>query len=320
MSEPSYEPRDLGLDLVWDIPLALLSWGFFHLNKALIALIYQGYLDREGQRSRTWQILSEETLRIPVSLPVLLTKGPRWNTHASIGTLGPLPVRQGLTVNTGQASRSATAWSVVLYRYPDFQTFRELGSLDAQADQEWKVLDLPAGRYCLGVRYYGLRPDASLPAVRLDSATTDTVAAEPVPPGVNTVYDKLAGRTTLYHRALHHYVQTMLRLRRWLPSGFVRSEFLPVGDPCTEFQYGWFPAGSALQLHPAERLLQDFRIYLSVYNRASLPVHSCELANKEETTTPVFSESGFYLLRLRPHQQDVRACREEELIVRRLCQ
>jgi hypothetical protein len=144
---------------------------------------------------------------------------------------------------------------------------------------------------------------------------TDTVAAEPVPPGVNTVYDTLADRTTLYHQALHYYVHTMLRLRRWLPTGFVRREFLPVGDPCTEFRYGWFPAGSALELHPSERLLQNFRIYLSVYNRASLPVHSCELSDRD-STTKVFSEAGFYLFRLRPRQQNVPSLLAEDLIVR----
>jgi hypothetical protein len=301
------------------VPLALLSWGFFHLNKALIALLYQVYLDRQVQRSRTWQILSAATMNLPVSLPVLLTKGPRWNTHASIGTLGPLPVERRLAVQTGQADRSADAWSVVLYHYPDFRTFRELGSLENQADLEWTVLDLPPGRYVLGVRYYGLQADPRLPAVRVDDATTDTVSAEPLPPSVNEFYDTLANRTTVYHHALHHYVHTMLRLRRWLPAPFVRAEFLPVGDPHTQFLYDWFPAHCSLQIQASQRLLESFRVYLSVYNRASLPIHSCELVDAAATTTPPFDQAGFYLFRLRPRRSVLPPCPEDELIVRRLC-
>lgn len=319
MSEASREPRDISVDLLWELPLAFLSWGFFHLNKALIALLYQMYLDRQVERSRTWQILSSATLSRPVTLPVLLTKGPRWNTHASIGTLGPLSVERHLAVQTGLAHRSAEAWSVVLYHYPDFRTFRELGSLDNHTDQEWTRLDLPAGRYVLGVRYYGLQADPALPAVRPDEAMTDSVAAEPLPPSVNDVYDTLASRTTLYHHALHHYVHTMLRLRRWLPAPLVRREFLPVGDPYTQFRYGWFPAGCSLQLEASRRLLEGFRTYLSVYNRASLPIHSLELTDGGTTTTPRFDQPGFYLLRLRPRQRDVPTCTEDDLIVRRLC-
>lgn len=319
MNEASREPRDVDLDLLWELPLALLSWGFFHLNKALIALLYQVYLDRQVTRSRTWQILSPATLSLPVSLPVLLTKGPRWNTHATIGTLGPLSVERRLAVQTGQANRSAEAWSVVLYHYPDFRTFRELGSLDSHADLEWTGLDLPPGRYVLGVRYYGLRADPRLPAVRLDDATTDTVAAEPLPPGVNKVYDTLASRTTLYHHALHHYVHTMLRVRRWLPAPLIRREFLPVGDPYTEFRYNWFSACCSLHIQTAEGLLRDYRIYLSVYNRASLPIHSCELVDAGTTTTPRFDQAGFYLFRLRPRRRELPAYRKDDLIVRRHC-
>lgn len=314
MTEAMREPRDLGPDLLWEIPLALLSWAFFHLNKAVIARLYQAYLDRQAERSRSWQLFSEQTLRRPVSLPVLLTKGPRWNTHAAIGTLGPLEVRQSLAVQTGLAVRSAGAWSVVLYGYPDFRTLQEIGALDRPDHPEWTELALPQGRYCLGVRYYGRQPGATLPAVRVDGAAA--VAAEPVPAEVNAVYEHLAERTTLYHHALHHYVHTMLRLRRWLPATLVRREFLPVGDPCTEFRYGWFPAGRALELHAEERLRRDFRLYLSVYNRASLPVFSAELSSPLTMTAP-FPEAGFYLIRLRPRSTGVAPVGAEELRVRR---
>ena len=52
-------------------------------------------------------MLSADTLNIPIILPVLMTKGPRWNTHGIIGTLGPFPIESTLTVNLDQAQRSA---------------------------------------------------------------------------------------------------------------------------------------------------------------------------------------------------------------------
>lgn len=316
MTRLDLEPRDLGLDLIWEIPLGLLSWAFFHANKALIARLYQRSLDREAVRSQAWRLLSEQTLSLPVSLPVLLTKGPRWNTHASIGTLGPLAVEGQLAVETALANRSSGAWSIVIYRYPDFQTWQEIGSLEPQPDGGWTVLDLPRGRYCLGVRYYDLQDPAAMPAVRLDGATTDTVPAVPVPPGLNAVYGSLASRTNPYFLALHHYVHPMLRLRRWLPDALVQREYLPVGDPFTNFRYDWFPAGSALRIEVAPRLQEDFRLFLSVYNRASLPVHSCGLQAGETITLP-FAHAGFYLIRLRPRRLDVPPCRTEELRVGR---
>ena len=207
----------LPLDLLWEVPLGGLSWLFFHLNKPLIGRLYQRHLEQQRDLAHTWRLLSEETLSRPMSLPVLLTKGPRWNTHASIGTLGPLAVDHSLAVDAAQADRSAGAWSIVVYRYPDFATWQEIGSLETVADGGgWRTLTLPRGRYCLGVRYYGLRESAAMPAVRLDGAPCDSVASIPVPRGLNAVYNGLAHRTNPYYRALHHYVHTMLRLRRWL--------------------------------------------------------------------------------------------------------
>jgi len=310
------EPRALGVDLLWEVPLGLLSWGFFHLNKSLISRLYQLDLERKADRARTWRLLSADSLSQPMSLPVLLTKGPRWNTHASIGTLGPLEVARSLAVDTARANSGAGAWSIVIYRYPHFETWREIGSLDPQPASGWTEVSLPRGRYCLGVRYYDVGPAAAMPAVRVDGASADTVPAEPVPLGLNGMYATLASRANPYYRALHHYVHPMLRLRRWLPEALVRREYLPVGDPLTDFRYDWFPAGHALGVRAASRLNDDFRMFLSVYNRASLPVHSCELG-PGETLTPTFAQPGFYLIRLRPRRPDVPRCQDDELRVER---
>ena len=373
MNGQEREPACLGLDLLWEVPLAVLSWGFFHANKALIGLLYQRHLDRQASLGPHWRILSAETLAQTMSVPVLLTKGPRWNTHATIGTLGPLTVRRELAVDLASVRRSAAAWSVVLYRYPDFLTWDEIGSLEPRATQDWGRFQLPAGRYCLGVRYYDLSPAAQMPQVRVDGAAAGArdldadgdrdrdidgggasvgkgdaagagadrasdpaggaaittassslqlsspalVPAAAVPGNANAVYARLAERTTPYYRALHHYIHPMLRLRRWLPQAWVRREYLPVGDPCTEFRYDWFPADCSLELRVSPRLHQDCRVYLSVYNRASLPVHSQELG-VGTLRTPAFQEAGFYLIRLRPRRLPVPPCGPEDLRIRRI--
>ena len=82
----------LGIDLLWELPLALLSFGFYRANRLLISRLYRRFQSRLGSRATRWRLLNRTTLAMPISLPVLMTTGPRWNTHALIGTLGPLNV------------------------------------------------------------------------------------------------------------------------------------------------------------------------------------------------------------------------------------
>jgi hypothetical protein len=299
----------LGIDLLWELPLALLSVGFYRANRLLISRLYRRFQSRLGSRATRWRLLNRATLAMPISLPVLMTTGPRWNTHALIGTLGPLNVEESLSIRTSTCLRSAASWTAVVYRFPDFFTLTQLSSLAADAREDWSRVDLPSGRYILGIRYYGLADQPQMPEVRVDGLLT-TESAD-TPSTTNEVYADLDRRTNPYYHFLHFYIFTLLRLRELFSPQLVRSEFLPVGDPDTEFRYGLVLARHRLVLQMTPGALAGRRIFFTAYNRASLPVLSEEIT-EPGWTSPCFSADGYYLFRIRPLRPGVEPMAEEE--------
>ncbi|QEY31359.1 hypothetical protein EVJ50_02920 [Synechococcus sp. RSCCF101] len=326
--------RSVSLDLLWQLPVAIVSWLSFHISKSIISSLYKRHISRDPLRRTSWQLLSQQTFERAMSLPVLMTRGPRWNTHATIGTLGPVSIRRQLSVDTHEARNSADTWTVAVYAFPSFRTVAHLQSLDPESSDQWSTIDLAAGDYILGIRYYDLAPSARMPAVLADSEPVASPLA--VDHGTNAVYNDLARHTTLFYRLIHFYVHPMLRLRGILPDRFIESEYLPAGDPCTLFRYDWFPADCSLEIEASSALLASFEIYVTVYNRASLPIHSCRLmaspvradasvtagdagsaAPLSAITTPVLSCAGFYLIRLRPHTESFEPSLADDLVIRR---
>ena len=289
--------KAIGVDLIWEIPLAVVSFCFFKGMKCVIGQLYNLYLVFNPEQKRNWRILSAETLAMRLSLPVLMTKGPRWNTHAIIGTVGPFPVQSSLAIQVESATQSAQAWTIAVYRAPAYRTVTQLGSIDINAEQSWATLSLPPGHYSLGVRYYHYSEPIQFPTLKIDGHTV--ISTKTAPANANAVYQTLAHRKNGFYLALHYYVWTLLRLQHWLPAAFVQREYLPVGDPKTTFLYDYFRKDNALQVSCDPRLLENYWVYFTAYNRASLPVHSCQI--KEKTSTlPRMSHDGFYLVRLRP--------------------
>jgi len=287
----------IALDLVWELPLALLSFGFYRVNRLVISRLYRRFQARLGSRATTWRLLNRETLALPISLPVLMTTGPRWNTHAVIGTLGPLAVSKTLSVRTSTCRESAASWTAVIYRFPDFLTVTQFSSLTSDSRSDWSELELPVGRYILGIRYYGLFGQPLMPEVQVDGVPT--TASIETPSNANEVYADLECRTNLYYRALHQYIYPLLRLRSFFPAAFVRSEFLPVGDPDTVFRYDLVRARHRLTVRLSPELLDGHRVFLTAYNRSSLPVLSEEISSTG-WSSPRFRRDGFYLFRIRP--------------------
>jgi hypothetical protein len=95
------------------------------------------------------------------------------------------------------------------------------------------------------------------------------------------------------------YVYPMLVLRRYLPAAVVRTEFLPVGNPATRYVFGPCHAGQQLQVKCTAAALASHRVYLTVYDRASLPVlWGVRLSALPFRFVPPYD--GFYLVRLHP--------------------
>ncbi|MEL6321248.1 MAG: DUF6208 family protein [Cyanobacteria bacterium J06626_14] len=306
----------------WEIPLAIASFILFKVIKWVIGVLYAGYLGINRAVASQWRVLSVETLASPLSLPVLMTKGPRWNTHAIIGTVGPFSVTKEIALDTQAIAQSARSWTAAIYSYPAYETVGNLGSLETPLPQPEPVeatpnaaestlrtpkktaqpernmtLTVPPGRYSIGLRYYHWSDTPVLPTVTIDGVPA--IDPQSVAPTVNAFYRTLSERTNWFYRLLHSYVFTVLKLRRWLPASFVQQEYLPVGAPETDFFYDAIEKGDRLIVSLAPPLIEHFDVYLTTYNRASFPLVTKVLTVPKYVSQPMACD-GFYLFRVRP--------------------
>lgn len=245
-------------------------------------------------QASVWQILDAQAVK-PFNLLALMTSAPRWNTHALIALAGPLTARHTLRVHAATAARSAPSWTIVVHAEPGHRIVASLGPSGDKDAGAWQALELPPGTYRLALRYYQPYPAAELPAVEVDGSQAVTSAA--VPDDANSFYQTLAGRKSILYLCLHSYVCTLLRHRRWFPRSFVEREYLPAGNPQTEFRYGFVPAGTRLTIEMDPALLEANDVYFTAYNRASFPVAWYPLTESQHRTR-VFARDGTYLIRI----------------------
>jgi len=284
------------LKLIYEIPLALLSFVFYKAMKFLLGGIYAIYLAVNKKTTRQWRVLSAEMLENPIALPVIMTKGPRWNTHAIVASAGPFPIQESLSVKARSAQKSSQSWTAAIYGYPGYETIANLGSLSSTCTEAWESLKLQPGNYTIVLRYYDWTDTVEFPAIKADDRAiidTQTIAGD-----VNDFLLGLKQNKNWFYRGLHGYIFTILRLRRWLPESFVRREFLPVGDRDNQFGYGYLYRGEQLQTEFDPDVLGSYDIYLTLYNRSSFPTAWYQLNEAKHVTQPSETDS-FYLLRFR---------------------
>jgi hypothetical protein len=278
-----------------EIPFALLSFGFYKINKFVIGNLYTLYLSRNKKNAKQWRIISEDLLKKPLSLSVLMTKAPRWNTHATIGTLGPIAVNKELTINLETIRASTESWVGCIYDFPSYKTVFDFTPLTDDPSQSELKISLVPGKYTVGLRYYNPKEKMTFPLVQTD-ANIDVSPLE-IPNTINDFYYTLATKTNFYFSCLHYYVFTILQLRKILPEGFVQYEFLPVGATDTQFFYGALNPTESLKIQIAEQWRSPFDFYLTLYNRASFPLSWQKLEG--DTQIDPLKVEGYYLIRMR---------------------
>ncbi len=308
-----FDSLPLGLSLLWEAPWALGSWIFYRVMRAVINRFYIRYLSRQTRLQ--WRVLSADTLKIPIALPVLMTTGPRWNTHAVIGTLGPFEVEQTLAIDIATIQRSARSWVAVVYDFPSYATIQSLDSQDfdggaqsnaepndrgkQEGEQNWVKISLPPGRYTLGVRYYDCAEAIAYPPVQFDDQPP--LPPHSADPKTNLFYQQLKDYPHRgFYLCLHYYTYVMLKYRDRLPEAWVRQEYLPVGAPDTTFFYGGINRKQTLHIELAPTLLDQFDFYFNLYDWASFPSAWTQLS--ERTTTYFAEANGSFLFRVRPRR------------------
>ncbi|GAB4545313.1 MAG: hypothetical protein Tsb0014_39480 [Pleurocapsa sp.] len=285
------------ISLLWEIPLALLSFVFYKVMKFAIGNLFTIYLAIDKKKASQWRVLSQKIIDAPLSLPVLMTKGPRWNTHAVIGTLGPFKVEKSVAIDIETANNSARSWIAVVYSFPSYKTITSIESNKIASDNQWYAINLKPGKYSLGVRYYNRLDVINYPAIKIDDR--DFVDTYNIPNNVNDYYHNLIQAKNWFYLSLHYYIYTILKLRKWLPESFVNREYLPVGAPDTYFVYNYLESEQNLELDIAPEIVNNFVIYFTFYDRSSLPISWCVITS-EKYQFPSPQTNGFYLLRIRP--------------------
>jgi hypothetical protein len=278
---------------------ALFSFAFFKCARSVFGSMLSAHLKKHPAQAKQWRLLSGESLKMPIALPVVMTTAPRWNPHALIATLGPLPVKQDIRIHVDAADRSANAWTIVLYSMPDRDTVTSVGSIDGPAPGGWRTIPLKPGLYGLAVRYYGWKSEIELPKIDVDGSSV--VQAQPHASASNDFYKEIKDRRGIFYSCLHYYVYPMLKYRHWLPPDFVERQYLPVGNPETEFFYGILRAGERLRMETDVAVLRSFAVYLTIYNRASFPIVWYAVIDAVHTTSPVLQKAS-YLVRI--HKSD----------------
>ncbi|EGJ28341.1 MULTISPECIES: DUF6208 family protein [Moorena] len=298
----------LFFQLWWEIPLALLSLIFYKAVKGLIPILFQKktktkkkIADLTKKEVYKWRFVSEELLKQPLVLSYILTTGPRWNVHAIIATTEPVPVKESLKIDISSCVASAQSWSIGIYSFPEGKPVKYIASHEPKFHKQWQEIKLEPGKYNLALRYYNWYDQVSLPAVIMDNnqiINTESVNSSQINNYFNYL-PKLIGQDNIFYRFLNYYIFTILVCQKWLPKEWVRKEFLPVGDPNNEFVYGVIYKGYYLALTLNPLLLTNYDVYLTTYNRSSLPINFCQI-NTDKYTTSVIETDGFYLVRLRP--------------------
>ena len=285
------------ISLLWEVPLALASFVFYKVMKFIIGNLFTIYLALNKKKATQWRVFSQETIDAPLVLPVLMTKGPRWNTHAIIGNLGPFAVQEKIEIDIATANKSSRSWIAVVYSFPSYKTITSIESEKINSDAPWYTIKLPAGKYSLVVRYYNRMEEINYPAIKVDNELyTDTFN---IPSNINDYYHNLINAKNWFYSSLHYYIFTILKLRDYLPESFVRREYLPVGAPATHFAYNYLESNQALNIAIEPKILEQFDIYFTVYDRSSLPLSWC-IITEPEYYLPPQNTKGYFLLRVRP--------------------
>lgn len=289
---------------LWEIPLGLVSFGFSRLVRGTLTFISRYYNPTDTRAAADWKIVNAEFLKSPLKLLWTMSRA-RWNLHSLIAIGGPFTVTQEITLDLRSLHKSAPSWTAVVYTLKGYRTITSVSSLTVDPAQDWVSLSLPANRYLVGLRHYNWQDPVQLPAIQVDgelALASQTIAA---PADANQFYRQLQQRRGWLYTCLNYYVYPLLRYRRWLPEGFVKSTFLPVPNPETKFLYGALDRGETLTLKLPPGLLQSHRLYFSLYSRDCFPLDWYPIDQSEHTTKPM-PERGVYILRVHPQRPGLR--------------
>lgn len=299
---------------LWRIPLALLSFGFFRVTRYLFrkAAAVDAKKRLKAGADCEWRGMSQ-LLERPGFLPFLMVTGPRWNCHAVMGGLGPFAARAGIEIDVAAARASAQHWTLVIYAGEDNATLTAVGAGSVPEDAETFRVPLRPGLYRIVLRYYGCGSKVAFPAVTVDGGFGIAACDASAEADQYRAYlESVRGKQGAFYRALHYYIHPLLTWRHRLPEAWVRREFLPVGNPETDFLFGPLERGESLRVELPEA--PPAAVYVAIYNSSSFPLF-WQTVSAAGYTSPAMPGRGYYLIRLIRDAQQADAVRVARVVV-----
>ena len=257
------------------------------------AFWHQGKEKQTSNENLTWQPLSRWLSNGKDNSFAMMMMGPRWNCNATLAISDMFYVAESIDIDMVQANSSAKFWTAVVYDM-NFKTITHLGSSEIEAHASTGKLSLTPGHYFIAIRYYETTAQSVFPEVKVDNISVLTALnSEKERIQYEQYLKMLSSYRSWLFLAMHYHAYAFLKNRHWLNAQWVNKTYLPVGNPETTFTYGTIKKGQRLQVSAVE--YPQKRTYISIYNKASLPVYWSELSELQET--PPSSVSGTFAIR-----------------------
>ncbi len=296
MNQQIPDKSQFRFSFVLELPLAILSYVFYIIMRLVIKLTIRFILLLQSKQARSWTLLAKRVINNPIMLSVYMTRGPRWNTHAIVATAGPFKVNHTISVCVEEANQATDSWSIVIFKVPR-KSIARLGSSASGQVTQWQETKVDAGEYMLGLRYYQVESDVGLPTIRIDDSIN--IDSTPLADDNNNFYQQLKTKRSVLYYLMHYYVYVLLKYRHYFPESFVRSEYLPAGDPANGFIYGAIQKNHTINLELSESLRKDYDVYYTVYSKSSFPRQWGSINNPQFQISDI-QENGTYLIRCKP--------------------
>lgn len=285
-------------ELLWEIPLSLLSFVFSRILRFVLQNLSGFYTASKQQKTPEWELVSAQFLEKPIKLLWTMSRA-RWNLHAMVAIVGPLQVQESISLDINSAAKSAKSWTAVIYTTDNFATITSLSSLSISGESQWELVKLKPGNYLVGLRYYQWSDIVEFPEIKVDGVQVVEAKTISAPADINKFYRDLIKRKNFLHVWLNYYVFNLLRYRKWLPPSFVQDVFLPVPNPETKFYYGAIQPGEAVHFELDSSLLTTHNVYYSLYSRECFPVDWYQIREPKHRTAGSPGKC-IYLVRIHP--------------------
>jgi hypothetical protein len=249
----------------------------------------------------TWRTISQDLEKLG-GCHVISIIAPRWNCHALLASLSPIQINKSLMLELASFGSQADSWSLVLYD-ESFQMQHWIGS--STMSKNTVTWQLPPATYSLSLRYYTDGDDIEVPTVVIDGSVRvvgGKIAGEA--PRYKRHLEAIRNRSGPHFRLLHYHVFYYLS-RREKCATLLRQQFLPVGNPDTEWHYGHLAVGEKLRIRSNDAHQQAYNTYVCFYNWASFPVEWHTIKSLEWCGNAFEQAVGYAIRRVRRGKPDL---------------